>query len=238
MEAFSVIAWFDNVLGLPPSWADEYLHVTMSFCAFLVITLVSFIAWLKLRRANSRLVPDSRGSLANIFEVLVESIMRMMTDAMGPSARRHLPLIGTLFVYILTCNLFGTVPGFTPPTDNINTNLACALVVFVYYNVSGVWTQGIRSYLKHMGGPIIWLAPLMFSVEVISHLVRPVSLSIRLFGNIAGDHIVLGIFSYLTPILVPIAFEALAIFVAFIQAFVFTLLSVIYISLATASEEN
>ncbi len=238
MESFSIIAWLDHAFGLPPSWAGEYMHVTMSVCVLLVITVASLIAWARLRRTNGRLIPDNRGSLANIFELLVEGLLRMMTDAMGPSARRHLPLIGALFVYILTCNLFGTIPGFTPPTDNINTNLACALVVFFYYNVAGIWTQGLKKYLKHMAGPIIWLAPLMFSVEVISHLVRPVSLSIRLFGNIAGDHIVLGIFSYLTPILVPIAFEALAIFVAFIQAFVFTLLSVIYLALATASEEH
>ena len=239
MESFSVIAWLDHALGLPPSWAHEYLHVTMAFLAFLFIAAASLFAWTRLRRAERRLVPEARGSLANIFELLVEGLLRMMEDTMGAAAaRRHLPLIGTLFIYILTCNLIGTIPGLVPPTDNINTNLACALVVFLYYNVAGIRAQGLRRYLGHMAGPIIWLAPLMFAIEMISHLVRPVSLSVRLFGNITGDHMVLGIFQHLTPVLVPVIFEALAIFVAFIQAFVFTLLSVVYISLATEGTDH
>jgi F-type H+-transporting ATPase subunit a len=110
--------------------------------------------------------------------------------------------------------------------------------VFLYYNVVGIKTQGLKNYLGHMTGPILWLAPLIFVIELISHLVRPMSLSLRLFGNINGDHVVLGIFSDLVPLVLPVIFMALGIFVSVIQAFVFTLLSTIYIGLATAHEEH
>lgn len=238
MESFSLVTWIIDVSGLPSSWGRQYLHVVMASVVLIIITTISLVAWLRLRQISRRLVPESRSSLANIFEILVEGLLQVMEDTMGHKARRHLPLIGALFVYILVCNLMGVIPGLVPPTDNVNTNLACALVVFLYYNVMGVRDQGIKNYLKHMAGPILWLAPLMFAIEVVSHVVRPISLSVRLFGNISGDHMVLGIFSHLIPIGVPIIFYGLAIFVAFIQAFVFTLLSVVYIALATASEEH
>lgn len=238
MEQFSVIEWLFSKLELPESWATTYLHVTMSIVALIIIVAVSLIAWRKLRQTEDRLIPEEKATLANIFEVLIEAIERMMEGTMGPGARRHLPLIVALFIYILVCNLLGVIPGFVPPTDNINTNLACALVVFAYYNAAGIRTLGPKKYFKHMSGPIIWLAPLMFAIELVSHLVRPVSLSVRLFGNITGDHVVLGIFSNLVPVIVPIIFMALAIFVAFIQAFVFTLLSVVYIALATDTGEH
>jgi len=132
----------------------------------------------------------------------------------------------------------GLIPGFLPPTDNINTNLAIALTVFVYYHIMGIKAHGVKNYLKHFMGPILWLGPLMIVIELIGHCVRPISLSLRLFGNITGDHLVLGIFSGLVPILVPVVFMALGLFVSFIQAFVFSLLSMIYINLATAHEEH
>lgn len=236
MDSFNIIAWIVDVLGLPPSWGREDVHVTTATCVFAAITVASLLAWRRLRKTSRRLVPEDRATFANLFEVLVEGLLRMMQDAIGPNARKHLPLIGSLFIYILACNLIGVIPGMLPPTENINTNLACAIVVFVYYNVVGIREQGLVRYLKHMSGPIIWLAPLLFSIELVSNLVRPVSLSVRLFGNIVGDHVVNQIFLHLTPIVVPMVFQALAIFVAFIQAFVFTLLSVVYISLAEAHE--
>ena len=143
--------------------------------------------------------------------------------------------MGALFIYILFSNLLGLIPGFLPPTDNLNTNVACALTVFIFYNYQGFKAHGF-AYLKHFMGPIWWLAPIMVVIEVISHLVRPASLSVRLFGNISGDHLVLGIFSSLVPIGVPVIFLFLGLFVSVIQAFVFTLLSMVYISLATAHD--
>jgi len=217
----------------------DHHNVHMIYSTFVVILLgfVSFLVYFKLKNTQARLVPEPKGSLANLMEVVVEQVLIMMEGVVGKSAPRYFPLIGALFIYILTSNLLSVVPGFLPPTDNINTNLACSLTVFVYYNYVGFKEHGI-GYIKHFMGPIIWLGPLMLVIELIGHLVRPVSLSLRLFGNITGDHLVLGIFSDLVPVLVPVVFLGLGVFVAFIQAFVFSLLSLIYIGLATEHEEE
>lgn len=238
MEQFSIVKWLVETLGLPTSWGVEYQHIVMAVVVFVLITVFSVVAWRKLKKAERRLVPEDRATSANVFEVIVEGLLRMMEDTIGSEARTHLPIIGAIFIYLLISNLMGVIPGLTPPTDNINTNAACAVVVFLYYNIMGIRAQGVKKYLKHLSGPILWLAPLMFAIELVSHFVRPISLSVRLFGNILGDHMVLGMFSQLVPLLVPIIFQALAIFVAFIQAFVFTLLSIVYISMATAKEEH
>ncbi len=211
------------------------VHMMYSTLVVAVIALLTIPVYLKLRNVEARLVPESKGSLTNIFEVAVEQLLSLVEGIAGKSAPRFLPIIGSLFIYIFLCNLLSVIPGFLPPTDNINTNLACGLTVFVYYNYVGFKEHG-PGYLKHFMGPIIWLAPLMLVIELIGHVVRPVSLSLRLFGNITGDHLVLGIFSDLVPLLVPVIFLGLGVFVAFIQAFVFSLLSLIYVGLATEHE--
>ncbi len=238
MEPISIIGWLVEVLGLPASWAGPYRHIVMSVLVALFITVIAFITWLRCRNVESRLIPEARPTIAGVMEVVVGAVLRLMEDVLGPKGRRHLPLVGTLFIYILISNLTGIIPGFVPPTENVNTNFACAIVVFLYYNAVGIREQGIVRYLKHMAGPVIWLAPLIFAIELVSHLVRPVSLSVRLFGNIMGDHLVLGIFSQLVPPLLPIVFMAMGIFVCFMQAFVFTLLTIVYIQMASASEEH
>ena len=127
------------------------------------------------------------------------------------------------------------IPGFLPPTGNLNTTLACGALIFVMYNYYGVKEHGI-SYLKHFMGPVVFLAPLMIIIEIISHIVRPISLSLRLFMNITGDHMVMGVFTNLTHFVIPIMFLGLGIFVSFLQAFIFTMLSTIYIALAEAHD--
>lgn len=229
------ILWLVKELHLPRSLAGEHIHLLMSFIALLIVLLISLLVWRRLKRPENNLLPDDRPTLANIMEILVGGILRLMHDVMGPDCKRHLPLVGGLFIYMLTCNLMSIMPGLLPPTENINTNLAMALVVFVYYNYVGIRAHGIRKYLKHLTGPVIWLAPLMLSIEIVSHIVRPISLSVRLFGNMIGDHMVLGIFSNIAPYAIPVLFMVMAIFVSFIQAFVFILLSMIYISLASGS---
>ncbi|MBI4196702.1 MAG: F0F1 ATP synthase subunit A [Deltaproteobacteria bacterium] len=226
-------------LGLISNKIDHSnIHVFTSALVVFFILLLSFLAHRRLKYTKACLVPEDKTTIANIFEVAVENILGLMKGVMGADAPKYFPLIGALFIYIFLCNLVSLIPGFLPPTDNINTNLACSLTVFVYYNIMGIRAHGLKAYLKHFMGPILWLGPLMFVIEMIGHLVRPVSLALRLFGNITGDHLVLGIFSDLTPILVPIIFLALGLFVAFIQAFVFSLLSTIYIALATAHEHE
>lgn len=212
------------------------VHMIHSALVVVLLAVIAIIVHRKLRKTEECLVPKSRGTLTNLMEVVVEQILGLMEGVIGPSAVKYFPLIAALFIYILVCNLLSVIPGFLPPTDNINTNLACSLTVFVYYNYVGLKEHGL-GYLKHFMGPIIWLGPLMLVIELTGHLVRPISLSVRLFGNITGDHLVLGIFSELVPVLIPVVFIGLGVFVAFIQAFVFSLLSMIYIGLATQHEE-
>ncbi|MBI3018867.1 MAG: F0F1 ATP synthase subunit A [Deltaproteobacteria bacterium] len=224
--------WFQWVPGLQrlPHW------VAGSLLIFSVITFFSLLVNRSLQKRASYLVPDKNFSLLNIFDVAVEKLLTLAESVMGHhDGKRFFPLMAALFIYILLSNFLGLIPGFLPPTDNLNTNVACALTVFIFYNYQGFKIHGFK-YLKHFMGPIWWLAPIMIVIEVISHLVRPASLSIRLFGNISGDHLVLGIFSQLVPIGVPIIFLFLGLFVSVIQAFVFTLLSMVYISLATAHD--
>jgi F-type H+-transporting ATPase subunit a len=214
------------------------IHV---FTAGLIVALLAvavLLASRKLRRTDERLIPEAKTTLTNIFEVAVENILGLIEGIIGQDAKKYFPLIGTIFIYIFLCNAIALVPGFLPPTDNINTNLAISITVFVYYNAMGIKAHGLGGYLKHFLGPILWLGPLVAVIEVIGHAVRPISLALRLYGNILGDHMVLGIFSQLAPLIVPVIFMALGLFVSFIQAFVFSLLSTIYIGLATAHEHE
>ena len=233
-----LVTMLGKAVGLPPAICEAYSHVITAVIVVLVLTAVSIVAWTKLKDTKGRAIPSDRFGLASFFETIVEAIVTFMEGVLGKEARNYLPLIGTLFIYIFFCNAIGAVPGFSPPTANINTNLACAICVFVYYNYLGIRKHGLIRYIKHMAGPVVWLAPLMLIIEAISHVVRPISLSVRLFGNMTGDHMVLELFNDLTPVGVPIIFMGLTIFVAFIQAFVFSLLSVVYIALATEAEKT
>ena len=227
--------WFGWLFGA----THENVHIYTAAFVAVVLIAAAFVANRSLRRLEENIVPNSKFGIASIFEIIIEVAVKMMRDLMGERrAYAYFPLIGGLFIYIFASNFLGVIPGFIPPTDNINTNAACAIVVFLYYNFVGIKEQGLVHYLKHFMGPVLWLAPLMVVVELIGHLVRPVSLSVRLFGNMMGDHMVLGIFSNLVPLFVPIIFMALGLFVAFIQAFVFSLLSMVYIALATETGEH
>ena len=195
----------------------------------------------KLRQADNPLIPDDKLTVKNFWELLSFFILKLGDTAMGRNNRKYLPFVGSLFVYLLTLNLLGLIPGFSMPTDSVSFNLGIALTVFVLYNAWGIRAVGVSSYLKHLWGPIWWIGPLLFVVELISHCVRPVALSLRLYGNMTGDHVVLAIFTDLTRgiyIPVPVIFYFLGLFVCVMQAFVFTLLSMIYIRLAVAHEEE
>lgn len=155
----------------------------------------------------------------------------MAEGVLGHRARQYVPLYGTFFLLILVSNLMGLIPGFSPPTTNFNVTFALGLTSFIAYNTFGFREQG-AGYLKHFVGPMLWLAPLMIPLELISNLVRPFSLSLRLMGNMTGDHTVLEIFTDLTKLIIPVIFYGLGTFVSFVQAFVFTLLSMVYVALA------
>src|SRR6266478_2663733 len=157
-------------------------------------------------------------------------ITQLAEGIIGHDAPKYVPLFGSLFLFILVANLVGLLPGFTPPTDNFNITLALGAISFVAYNYYGVRAHGI-AYLKQFMGPLLVLSPLMIVVEVFSHMFRPASLAIRLYGNMFADHLLLSIFTDLTKAVVPVVFYVLGTFVSLVQALVFTLLTMVYVGL-------
>jgi F-type H+-transporting ATPase subunit a len=187
---------------------------------------------------DAGLVPPPRFGLRNLFEMLSDTIFNLMASVMGDKeARRYLPIIGTLFFFILFSNLLALIPGFLPPTDTLKTNLALSGLVFLLTHAFGVREHGLK-YFKHFLGPVWWMAPLMLPIELISHLARPVSLAMRLLGNIAADHAVVLAFFAILPFLVPVPFLVMGVFVSVVQAVVFSLLTTVYIGTAVAHEEH
>jgi F-type H+-transporting ATPase subunit a len=233
-------------------------QVTYTWLIMLILAGLTFVA-----SRNLQLVP--RG-LQNFLEVVLEQFQQMIDDVMGPEGRKYLPLIATLGIFILVGNLMGLVPGLVGVTGNLNTNAACAIVVFVAYHWIGARKQGLIPYLKHFAGPVpLALKPLMFVIEIISHLARPLSLTLRLFGNIVGGHILLAVIFLLMGLdgligwalsgsvpggiigglggIVTIAFTVgflypLKILVAFLQAFIFVMLTMLYISGAIEESDH
>ncbi len=217
----------------------EITHLlgTLLVFLFLAYGALHYAATIE-KSADGGLVPPPRFGMRNLFELLADMIYGLVESVMGPKeARRHLPLIGSFFFFILFSNLLGLIPGFLPPTDTLKLNVGLALLVFVLTHVYGVQSHGIK-YFKHFLGPIWWMAPLMLPIELVSHIARPVSLSMRLLGNITADHKVAAVFFALVPFLVPVPFLVMGVFVSLVQAVVFSLLSTIYISTATAQEEH
>ncbi|MEM4408456.1 MAG: F0F1 ATP synthase subunit A [Candidatus Caldarchaeum sp.] len=215
----------------------RYDHVLGALLVLVFLTLGGLKVRSNLRKAGS-VLPETRITLTTIFEILtIDFLLDLLAGIFGSrdKAKKFFPILGTSFVFILCMNLLGLIPGFLPPSGNFNTTVACSLVIFIMYNYYGIREHGL-AYAKHFLGPIIWIAPLMIVIELISNIVRPISLSLRLFWNITGDHLVLGIFMNLTHFIVPVLFLALGIFVSVLQAFVFTILSSIYIALAVAHE--
>jgi len=208
-------------------WLEQQLHlhlgehVTYTYFVMLVLLLVAFLATRSLS-----LVPSG---LQNFMETVITGIDGLLEETMGEEGKEFFPLIATFALFILVSNLIALIPGFYPPTANLNTNAALALMVFFMTHFVGIRKHGI-AYLKHFMGPIIWLAPLMFVIEIIGHLARPLSLTLRLFGNMYGHEIVLMIFLALVPLFLPIPMMLMGVLVAFIQTFVFTLLAMIYIA--------
>jgi F-type H+-transporting ATPase subunit a len=171
----------------------------------------------------------------NVMEVIISGFYSLLLDTMGEHGKKFFPLIATLGLYILMSNLIGLIPGFESPTSNLNTTVSMALCVFFMTHIVGVKLHGLK-YFKQFLGPVWWLTPLMMPIEIISHLSRPISLSVRLFGNIMGEDIVLAVVLLLVPLLVPMPVLVLMIFTSVIQTLVFMLLAMMYI--AGAMEEG
>ena len=212
----------------------------MTVLVIVLVLALALIARVQLAAAQKRedegLIPDHHLTFRNFFEIIAEKIYGLCESVMGKhNAERFFPIIGTLFIFIFTSNLLGLIPGIVPSTESLNTTMALGAFVFIYYNVVGVIENGF-GYFKHFMGPVLWLSPLIFVIELASHIFRPISLGLRLRGNIMGDHVVLGIFNNLMPYLFPVIFYAMGLFVAFVQAFVFCLMTMVYISLASSHD--
>lgn len=225
------------------SGVEHSIHVKQHIITFALVAILFLLAGViyraKVSAVKNNIVPDKGISFRNIFEALGQFIYNLARNIMGEEeAKKYFSVIMLLFTLVFANNLIGLLPGFLPPTDNFNTTLALGVFVFIYYNFQGIKAQGIVGHIKHFMGPVWYLAILIFPIELISHSVRPLSLGLRLKGNMEGDHLVLSIFSGLVPYIVPIPFYIIGLFVCFMQAFVFTLLTMVYISLATAHHDH
>jgi F-type H+-transporting ATPase subunit a len=226
-------------------------HTFFAILAAVLVVLIGLRARAALTRAQDPVVPAGELGSRNIAELVVQLVVSQSDAIIGRQGRKYVPFFGTFFFFILISNLMGLLPGFAPPTGNLNTTLGLALVSFFGYNLIGVREQGMN-YVKHFFGPMTNLpaksflgkaallpvllisVPFFFILEAFSHGFRPVSLSLRLFGNMMGDHQVIEAFIRLTKLIIPVAFYAMGALVSVIQAFVFTLLSMIYVALAVS----
>jgi len=212
-------------------------HTLAALFVVLILLVVGIKINLDIKKAGENaIIPEPGVSLRNIVEALLEALYSQAQQIIGPEARRCFPVLATFAMFILFSNLLGLIPGFTPPTDNWNTTFGCSIFIFLYYNYQGLRKNGWQ-HIAHLANPAgAWwgwfMAPLMLPIEIVSHLVRPFSLGVRLATNMLVDHMVVGTFLGLFPILVPLPFLLLGLLVSIIQTLVFTLLSMVYIALA------
>jgi F-type H+-transporting ATPase subunit a len=208
-----------ELLGLG-HFAETYPHIIYSWVVMIILIVLGIVG-----AKSVTLVPSK---LQNVLEIVISGIEEFTIDITGEEGRWLFPLLATVFIYIFFCNIMGLFPGFFPPTANLNTTLSCALVVVLFTHVIGIKYHGAK-YIKHFLGPVWWMIPLILPIEIIGHLARILSLSFRLFGNMMGHELVLGILFMLAGLFfAPLPIMVLGIFVALVQAFVFYLLSVMY----------
>ncbi len=217
--ADTVLNWVGRAHDPAHPWNN---FVTMEILvAFLIVVVFALL--------RARMSMDRPGKLQHIFELLYNFLRGQTEDIGGQGALPYLGFFGTIFIFVLFANLIGIVPTFESPTMSAAVPLGCALAVFFFYNLVGIQRQGILHYLKHFAGPLWWLSPLMFPIEIISNLARPLSLTIRLFANMyAGEQVTMA-FMGLVPLILPLPFMGLHIFVGFLQAYVFALLAMVYV---------
>jgi F-type H+-transporting ATPase subunit a len=238
--------WFtailNKLLAAPAAWLMARFGQTPAnpsqpipnYVGMEVLVLILIVAGALILR--SRLSVEDPGT----FQALMEDIYKFTKDTgddiIGHGSAPFLPLLGTLFLYTLICNLVGVIPSLETPTAHIQVTLGCAVVAFLYYNYHGIRHHGVLGYLKHLCGPMLAMAFLMFPVEIIGNLGRLLSLSVRLYANMFVGAILEQVFTGLAPIAVPALFAALHIFVALLQAYIFMILPAIYIAMAIAEE--
>jgi len=221
--------------ALPPAFhpADPSAPINNYVAMEVLVVGILLLLFLVIR---SRLSVDKPGGLQHLTEVVNDFITNQSHEIIGEHSERFTPFLTSLFLFVLAGNLIGLIPTLEAPTSAIQITLGCAIVAFFYYNIQGIKEQGPIGYLKHFAGPVWWLAWLLFPIEIISHLARVMSLSIRLYANMFAGDAVTNAFFGLVPVIVPVIFLVLHLFVAFLQAYIFTLLTTIYLQGAVAHE--
>jgi F-type H+-transporting ATPase subunit a len=212
-------------------------HGAGQVLAHTILVTIIVIAISMMATKNMTVVPKG---MQNIMEVYLQGVLSMGKDVVGESyARKYLPLVATIGLFVFFSNLIGIIPGFESPTANINVTLPLAVAVFVYYNYEGIKKNGVVHYFAHFMGPVPALAPLMFPIEIVSHISRIISLSFRLFGNVKGDDLFLWVLLMLVPwALVPVVPLAMLAFMAVLQTFIFMILTYVYLAGAVLIEEE
>jgi len=224
------------ILNLAGQQAHNPARPWVNFIAMeILVALIIMVLFAILR---SSLSMDKPGKLQHVWEVIYDFLHGQTHEVIGHDGHKYLAFTGTLFIFILFGNLIGIIPTFESPTMFPAVTAGCAMAAFLYYNIIGVSAQGIGKYLKHFLGPIWWMAPIMVFIEIASHLARPMSLTIRLYANmLAGEKVTL-VFLGLTYLVMPAVFMGLHVFVSLLQAYVFAVLTMIYVSGAVAHEEH
>ena len=227
----SHFTWVDLI-----SWIKhESYHLAYGLLCGGILLGIGFLARQALKNKKKAYVPEGKFNLKGFVELFVEQIDGLSDSIVGPKGRPMIPLFCFFFLFIWIQNLLGLIPGFLPPSQNINSTMALGLFSFLAYNYYGFREHGL-AYLKQFLGPVLFMAPLFVFIELLSHIFRSVSLGFRLFGNMMGDHIVISIFLDIAPFLIPVIFYFLGFFVCTLQAFVFTILSMVYVSLAISHD--
>lgn len=228
-----------NWLQMVPGVTHETVHVATAAAVGGILVAGAVAGRVALGSGDAAVAPAGKFSLKGFVELILEFIVGIADMVIGEEGRKFVPMFAAIFLFVWINNLVGLLPGMTPATDNINTTFALGIFIFVVYNAYGFMEHGI-GYLKQFMGPVLWLAALMIPIELIGHAVRPLTLGLRLYGNIMADHTVLsvflGMFENLWFIPVPAVFYGMGIFVASMQAFVFTMLSMIYVSMAISHD--
>jgi len=221
---------FLKLVGMPAEPRPWEGYIVME----LLVALILIVLFALLR---PRLSMDRPGKLQHTFELFYNFVRGESEDAVGHGGSKYLPFFGTLFLFILFCNLIGIVPGFESPTMTPSVPAGCAIATFCFYNAMGLREQGVGKYLAHFAGPMPFLAPLRVPIELISHMARPLSLTVRLFANMyAGEQVTL-VFLSLTYFAVPAIFMGLHVFVSLLQAYIFMLLTMMYVSGAVSHDQ-
>ena len=226
----AVVTAFMRQFGVEPKYPAAPItnFVAMELLVFAILIVFFLIV-------RARLSVDRPGNMQHVVEMLNEYVSGQASEVIGHDYKRFVPYVVALGYFILLANLIGLVPGFESPTANPSVPLGCALCTWVYYQFHGIRQHGVH-YIKQFLGPVWWLIPLMFVIEVISHLARILSLTVRLFANMyAGDMITLAFFS-LIPLLVPVVFLGLHLAVSLVQTFIFIMLTMVYLGMALAEE--